>query len=114
MSDFWLAILNLKNAKHLKKTSEEFIPIEWHPKRWWNFCASENEKKENRFLLSNAFNQCHTQEFFEAYWYMYQGWTLMKVLESHHQTDRQTDQRKLWLYLAVFRCQTTKQNYKNN
>ena len=82
----------------MKKTSEEFIPIEWHPKRGWNFCASENEKKENRFLLSN--------EFFEAYWYMYQGWTLMKVLKSNHQTDRQTDrqtdQQKLWLYLAVF------------
>ena len=22
------------------------MPIAWHPKRWWNFCMSENEKKE--------------------------------------------------------------------
>ena len=26
--------------------SEEFMAIAWHPKRWWNFCMSENEKKE--------------------------------------------------------------------
>ena len=29
-----------------KKISEELIPIAWHPKRWWNFCVSEDEKKE--------------------------------------------------------------------
>ena len=29
------------------------MPVAWHPKRWWNFCMSEDE---NRFLLSNAFN----------------------------------------------------------
>ena len=29
LSDFWNGILNLKNAKHLKK---------WPPRRWWNFC----------------------------------------------------------------------------
>ena len=22
------------------------MPIVWHPKRWWNFCISEDEKKE--------------------------------------------------------------------
>ena len=22
------------------------MPIAWHPKRWWNFCMSEDEKKE--------------------------------------------------------------------
>ena len=27
-------------------------------------------------------------------------------------TVRQTDRQKLWLYLAAFRCQTTKQSYK--
>ena len=31
--------------------------IAWHPKRWWNFCVSENEKKEiEPILLSNVFN----------------------------------------------------------
>ena len=29
-----------------KKVSEELMPIAWHPKRWWNFCISEDEKKE--------------------------------------------------------------------
>ena len=22
------------------------MPIAWHPKRWWDFCMSEDEKKE--------------------------------------------------------------------
>ena len=43
LSEFWPGILNLKNAKHLKK---ELTEIVWHPKRFWNFCMSENEKKE--------------------------------------------------------------------
>ena len=37
LSDFWLGILNFKNAKLLKKMSEELTPIAWHPKRWWDF-----------------------------------------------------------------------------
>ena len=34
------------------------MPIAWHPKRWWNFCMSQGEKKKemNQFLLSNCFN----------------------------------------------------------
>ena len=31
--DFLLGILNLKNAKHLKKISEELMSIAWHAKR---------------------------------------------------------------------------------
>ena len=27
-------------------TSEELEQIAWHPKRWWNLCRSEGEKKE--------------------------------------------------------------------
>ena len=27
-------------------------------------------------------------------------------------TVRQTDQQKLWLYVAAFRCQATKESYK--
>ena len=47
LSDFWLGILNLKNAKNLKrKTNEEIMPIAWHPKRWWNFCMSEDQKNK--------------------------------------------------------------------
>ena len=29
-----------------KKLNEELMPIEWHPKRWRNWCLSEDEKKE--------------------------------------------------------------------
>ena len=33
------------------------MPRAWHPKRWWKFCISEDEKKEiEPNLLSNAFN----------------------------------------------------------
>ena len=58
LSDFWLGIENLKNAKHLKKKiSEELIPITRHPKRWWIFaCQKMKKKKQNQFLLSSAFN----------------------------------------------------------
>ena len=47
MSGFWLSMLKLKNAKHLKKElNEELMLISWHRKRWQNFCMSEDEKKE--------------------------------------------------------------------
>ena len=29
-----------------KKIGEELMPIAWHPKRWWNFCMIEDEKKK--------------------------------------------------------------------
>ena len=27
---------------------EESMPVARHPKRWWNWCFSEDEKKSNR------------------------------------------------------------------
>ena len=24
------------------------MPVAWHPKKWWNFCMSEDDKKRNR------------------------------------------------------------------
>ena len=44
--DVWLDLVNLKNAKHLKKDKQRVMLIEWHPKRWLNFCMTEDEKKE--------------------------------------------------------------------
>ena len=42
-----LGILILKNVKNLqKKISEELMSVPWYPKIWWNFCVSEDEKKE--------------------------------------------------------------------
>ena len=39
----------------------ELMLIAWHPKRWWNFCMSEDKKEKRKkmitdFYLSNAFN----------------------------------------------------------
>ena len=57
--DFWLSIANMKNVKHLKELNEELMPVAWHPKRWWNSCMPEGEKKkQNQFLQSNAFSVC--------------------------------------------------------
>ena len=42
----------------------------------------------------------HYQEFFFAH------------TGTGERTIRQTDRQMLWLYLAVFRCQTAKQSYK--
>ena len=29
-----------------KELNEELMSIAWHPKRWWNVCMSEDEKKK--------------------------------------------------------------------
>ena len=34
------------------------MPIAWHPKRWWNFCMSEDEKKEIKQIFTNKCFQC--------------------------------------------------------
>ena len=36
-----------KKHKALKnKIKKKLMPIVWHPKRWWNLCLPEYEKKE--------------------------------------------------------------------
>ena len=51
---------NIKSEKRKaleKDLNEETMFIAWHPKRQWNFCMSEDEKKEIfQSLLGNAFN----------------------------------------------------------
>ena len=48
MADIWLSILNLKNVEHLQKKdlNEESTLTAWHPRRWWNLCMSEDNKKD--------------------------------------------------------------------
>ena len=41
-----------------KKISEESMPIAWHPERWWNFCMSEDEKKEIEPNFTEWLNKC--------------------------------------------------------
>ena len=62
------------------------------------------------FMLKNEITillQCHTQSFFRLTSTCTRIGTLIKLLES-----AMSDQQKLWLYLAGFRCQTTKQSSK--
>ena len=45
--------IKFKKRKALKnKISEELMPIPWRRKRWWNFCVSEDEKKEIEPILT--------------------------------------------------------------
>ena len=46
LSDIWLAILNLKNEKDLKKLNEELMAVAWHPNRQYEWCMSEDDKNE--------------------------------------------------------------------
>ena len=42
-----ISVIKFEKHKGLKKMiSEELMAIAWHPNRWWNFCMSEDEKKE--------------------------------------------------------------------
>ena len=41
-----------KRKAFKKKINEELIPIAWHPKKWWNFCMSEDEKKETEPIFT--------------------------------------------------------------
>ena len=52
LSDF--SHSKFKKHKALKKNmSKELMPIAWHPKRWWNFFLSEDEKKEIKPTFTN-------------------------------------------------------------
>ena len=44
--------LETRNA-HKNLISEELMPIAWFPKRWWNFCMPEDEKKERKLFKKN-------------------------------------------------------------
>ena len=66
----------IEKRKILKKElKEKLMPLAWHPKRLWDWCVSEDEKKKvNRFLLSNAFNVCN--------WEYWDIWPLKIVKKS--------------------------------
>ena len=55
LSNFWLGILNLKDAKKkLKNINEGLVPIAQYPKRLCNFCLSD-EKKEIELVFTEQF-----------------------------------------------------------
>ena len=37
-----------KRKAFKKELNKELIPAAWHPNRWWHWCKSEDEKKENK------------------------------------------------------------------
>ena len=36
----------IKRKAQKAKIKEELMPVAWHPDRWWNWCVTEDEKKE--------------------------------------------------------------------
>ena len=36
------------------------MPIAWHPKKWWNFCMSEDKKERNRTNFYRVMLLMHT------------------------------------------------------
>ena len=44
------SILNLKSTKHLKKMiGEELMPMAWNPKKWLDWCLSEEKRNRHNF-----------------------------------------------------------------
>ena len=39
-----------KRKPQKAKINEEFMPIAWHPSRWWDWCVPEDEKQETEKL----------------------------------------------------------------
>ena len=46
--------IKFEKRKALKKDINEELMLEaWHPRRWWNSCMSEDEKKEIEAIFTN-------------------------------------------------------------
>ena len=41
-----LGVIDISNARHVKRDSTELIPVTWHSLRWWDWCMSEDEKNK--------------------------------------------------------------------
>ena len=41
-----------KRKTQKAKIKEELIPIAWHPSRWWDWCMSEDEKRDRKFFFT--------------------------------------------------------------
>ena len=49
-----LGTIDISNTKHVKKKiDEELTPVTWHPTRVWDWCISQNEKKEVESFLAD-------------------------------------------------------------
>ena len=45
----WYEVCKIRKAEKAK-IKEEILPIAWHPSRHWDWCMSEDEKKETEKL----------------------------------------------------------------
>ena len=50
--------MNIGNIQHLKKIDEKLMPVAWHPKRWWDWCFPEDEKKEIDTIFTDKVGKC--------------------------------------------------------
>ena len=52
MNIIFLGGMKVIKNERLKKASikEELMPIAWHPSRWWDWCMSEDEKRDTEAL----------------------------------------------------------------
>ena len=39
-------VIDRHNVKHLERNKKELMPVAWNPTRWWDWCMSEDVKKE--------------------------------------------------------------------
>ena len=65
LQDFWLGMLDFKKGKKHKseEASEELMPVAWHPNRWWDWCMSEDEKKEIDSMFIEELKKCVLVEY---------------------------------------------------
>ena len=58
-NSFFVKHIKFEKRKELKKElSEELMPVAWHPNRWWDWCVSEDEKKEMDPMFIEELKKC--------------------------------------------------------
>ena len=57
-SNFWPCLINLKNAKPLKKIDKELMPVTLHPTRWWIGSCYKMIKKKIKSMFTDKVGQC--------------------------------------------------------
>ena len=73
----------------LKELNKELMLVAWHPRRWWNFCMSDEEKIEVQLiLLNNAFSasfvyDMEVLEYFATSSYIWRHDTVQKNISEN-------------------------------
>ena len=56
MLDLRLGVIDLNNAKQLKKVKQKLMSVAWHPTRWLDCCVAEDGKNWEEFLRIKCSN----------------------------------------------------------